>query len=956
MTAMAIFSKELPEESKEEVSLGPVGKQGSEGDFSTDLGESHIEIPNLKSAGPCRGTRTDRSGYSPVHEGGADWRGSQDPKLRLMENLSTEFRSKADIAIRNSRFPECAESCKKSVLALMEVYHLFGIKPTTRDGVKLFVKAAYKCFLRALTFCERRGVSGSWIPYFKYKLCSKFAADHGQPLPSKPEGMDPKDDPKVVLPGIYEFQEYNRLKSWQQKALSYSILMAKKGFPRASKALIKLAEEKCVKALCSKPGPDLETKLLNGFNSVALLDREGVQFQLRRTVREIFTGLRFTKEDLEVPFFPSTSANYIRSRSKLGAIGELYDGLLFGRVREFLLDFKYFEASLSQEQSDKYGPLNREEQAVLDQLFNEGQEVPLQTLGVNVDVTRFENCWKKLYWQIFNTARTERPLVQPVGLAEALKIRVISKGPPYLYTALKPLQMFMWRVLKENSIFELIGTPVTEEIIQKVIGDVQENTIDEIISGDYQASTDNLHRWVSETIASEIAQCVREGEGNEFPPVLEEMLIRSLTKHIFIDKKKKEHPQEEGQLMGSVTSFPILCIANAALCRWAMELADGRQYRVSDKVDERFDGSVFCTKQRDKLARLRVNGDDCVFRGRKAFLSGLWEDITSFAGLSSSVGKTYYSRDFCVINSVLYDLVEHSYTSGWVFSDSDGLMMDTFTVHDWRARFWVERKYINLGLLYGIKRSSGATDDATVGAESLGELHRTLSRTCPLAQWERVSGRFLRLHRETMKRYPHTPWFMPEWLGGFGLVPRSDEDRSEKDRIIAHRMRKEGTITFPVSQAAEWQMHKYVMKRLGALCLGDVRHKKILTDDEKGGYEADLSTTYQKVYKYVTIETLFCRTAQEMHVVIEGENRPDKLLRWNDDVWKMYIHEFHSSKWISPLSNEELEPFKMTEYLPFTINDEKNSQTAQENLRPIFNVERINNIPPWTPPVMVVFN
>jgi len=273
-----------------------------------------------------------------------------------------------------------------------------------------------------------------------------------------------------------------------------------------------------------------------------------------------------------------------------------------------------------------------------------------------------------------------------VGLAEALKIRVISKGPPLLYTVLKPLQKFMWETLKENKVFELIGKPVSESTMEELFG----TTLDPskiIISGDYKSSTDNLRRWVSECIARAIANRLRENK--YFSPTLEELLIRSLTGHIFVDENGIKMPQQEGQLMGSVTSFPILCIANAAMCRWAIEQSDGARYRVTDRPS---------TISRGRLCPLRVNGDDCVFWGDKARVINIWEQITAFGGLETSVGKTYYSSKFAVINSVLYD-----YIPGTIpVIDPTCKYLFTYQLGRWR-----ERRYVNLGLVFGMKRSEG---------------------------------------------------------------------------------------------------------------------------------------------------------------------------------------------------------------------------------------------------------
>jgi hypothetical protein len=483
----------------------------------------------------------------------------------------------------------------------------------------------------------------------KYKITADFSHSESQPIPAKPVGFDEiETTPGIILRGLYQTRR-KKMTKLNRRSLSYSVLMSKKGMPRANADLIRKAEEKTLEALTTPPGPLPRDMVMDGARAYHFLDKASMIEQLERTVDEMFGDLQLPVEELSKPFFPSTSANYMRSRSECGAVGELLEEVLRDCVREELLTFRYVTVDCYHEQSRVFGPLRATEQESLDALFEEGGEEVLTTLGVHMDGSRLERRWRKMYWKIFKLAINEDPLVEPVGLAEALKIRVISKGPVYLYTALKPIQRFMWTVLKRNPVFELIGTPVTEKIITKCLGDMNLYPKDVIISGDYKASTDNLHRWVSEAIARRIAFCLRKN--GQFSDILEELLVRSLIDHIFVDRDGCRFAQKEGQLMGSVTSFPVLCIANAAMCRWAMEVASGRTYHLDSRIP------------------LRVNGDDCVFRGPQDLLPLFWEEITKYGGLESSVGKTYYSRKFAVINSVLYDIVydkRDPWTEGFV--------------------------------------------------------------------------------------------------------------------------------------------------------------------------------------------------------------------------------------------------------------------------------------------------
>jgi len=89
--------------------------------------------------------------------------------------------------------------------------------------------------------------------------------------------------------------------------------------------------------------------------------------------------------------------------------------------------------------------------------------------------------------------------------------------------------------------------------------------------------------------------------------------------------------QVRGQLMGSVTSFPVLCLANYVLCRIAMEM-----------------------NPKDwGLRGLLINGDDCVFEASEEAYHR-WRDYGSRMGLSPSPGKVDYLVGRLQMNSRVF--------------------------------------------------------------------------------------------------------------------------------------------------------------------------------------------------------------------------------------------------------------------------------------------------------------
>lgn len=481
--------------------------------------------------------------------------------------------------------------------------------------------------------------------------------------------------------------------------------------------------------------------------------------------------------------------------------------------------------------------------------------------------------WSIVMDKIKELAIAEQPLVEAVGLAEALKIRVISKGPPLLYTFLSPLQKFMWSVLKDNRVFKLIGEPITAEHVQERIGVPKDEQI--IINGDYKASTDNLHSWVSECIGREIVKEIRlahvPGEGYEFNRDHEEMFIRSLIHHEYtIDGIRM--PQLEGQLMGSVTSFPVLCLANAAMCRWALEAADHKKYRLSDSPYHRS----------GKLASLLVNGDDCTLKGNRGSLRKLWETITSFGGLSTSVGKTLYSvveRPVCVLNSTTYHLI-------------DGR--------------WTHIKFVNMGILLG-KARSGTGEAAIRTYAQMGELHRKLHSSCPADVWDEVSRRFIYYNRQALGACPEIPWHMPEYLGGAGLIKKNEYsslDKSCATVIIARMGIDKRFKILKEKKNPMWIVHDHVdqvVRKLDVLeGFREVRKTTMvnLSMEFKEGLFSSVEDSYSRFYKYLTVSMLFSKTMKELFRLEVGGKKA-KVRASDLDRHNEYVRRKNNQVWIN---------------------------------------------------------
>jgi len=135
------------------------------------------------------------------------------------------------------------------------------------------------------------------------------------------------------------------------------------------------------------------------------------------------------------------------------------------------------------------------------------------------------------------------------------------------------------------------------------------------VSGDYESATDNLNISLSHLMLD----CMRRTSNNVPPTVWLE--ARKALVATFEDGRT----QQRGQLMGSLLSFPLLCLANFLAFKWA----------VPRKVP------------------LQINGDDIVFRCRPDEAEKWFKEIKE-SGLTISKGKTLVASSMFSLNSSFF--------------------------------------------------------------------------------------------------------------------------------------------------------------------------------------------------------------------------------------------------------------------------------------------------------------
>jgi len=154
------------------------------------------------------------------------------------------------------------------------------------------------------------------------------------------------------------------------------------------------------------------------------------------------------------------------------------------------------------------------------------------------------------------------------AVLEPLKVRTVTKGRAQAYNAVHGIQKWMHSSLRQHRIFQLIGHTVDEDIIKQQLALRKPGEL--LISGDYSAATDNLKIEVTKTIFEVILRRLCEDlDWSEEALRLTVLARKVLYEHIISypgSSGLEEVEQGTGQLMGSVLSFPILCIANCICC------------------------------------------------------------------------------------------------------------------------------------------------------------------------------------------------------------------------------------------------------------------------------------------------------------------------------------------------------------------------------------------------------
>jgi hypothetical protein len=195
------------------------------------------------------------------------------------------------------------------------------------------------------------------------------------------------------------------------------------------------------------------------------------------------------------------------------------------------------------------------------------------------------------------------------------KWRVIAT-PPEVDNALRPLHKAMYSHLSTQGwLLRGDAKPKSFSRFTPVEGEV-------FVSGDYESATDNLNATLQKALLEEMflsAESIPQGIKQHTL----DTYSSQLTANKRDDKDQVLFTQRRGQLMGQLTSFPLLCLVNYITFKYSVPR---------------------------KGVPVRINGDDIVFRCTPEEYE-TWADNVSKGGLTLCKGKTFVHRRGFTLNS-----------------------------------------------------------------------------------------------------------------------------------------------------------------------------------------------------------------------------------------------------------------------------------------------------------------
>jgi hypothetical protein len=391
------------------------------------------------------------------------------------------------------------------------------------------------------------------------------------------------------------------------------------------------------------------------------------------------------------------------------------------------------------------------------------------------------------------------PFSKVVALQEPLKIRIITKMQTLSTFLSSPLQRALWKYLGDFPCFDLtsrtFSTVNVFDLQSREEASFGQRPNADFVSGDYSAATDGLNIRATKMVLDVVLSKL-QGEDLLLIPHFKAVLLEQVLVYP-LEAEQDPVLQQNGQLMGSVLSFPILCILN--LFTYVQSLPEDLRLKV-------LSGRISL-----KTLAVLINGDDILFRADPhQYLR--WLSSSKSVGFTLSLGKNFVHPRFFTVNSLPLEHVSvpapatmnratHRVTwtldqtrSGSLTIPNPVTWADLDELPEWVFRpshDFTIHGYINVGLLLGVSK---AVDE------------RGRHELTPLSTWydwavlgamnpPRAHALFLHYHKEELRRQTrfgrHTlNLFAHPFLGGLGFpVPEGVVPRfSEPQRHLAARL------------------------------------------------------------------------------------------------------------------------------------------------------------------------
>lgn len=384
------------------------------------------------------------------------------------------------------------------------------------------------------------------------------------------------------------------------------------------------------------------------------------------------------------------------------------------------------------------------------------------------------------------------PFATVQSILEPLKVRVITamRGTSTFFS--KPVQKSLWDYLATFPQFELITRPFEESILDSLLdrhNSFHANEVDddrEFVSGDYAGATDSLKIAATKAALDEVCSKLK-GDDKLLIPHLRSLIDEQLLVYPPKSSDSKSGPpattkMKTGQLMGSVISFPFLCVLNF--------------YTYFKTLEPSVQREILSGRKSLKSLPVLINGDDILFKASQIEYQR-WLKAVDVLGFKLSLGKNFVHKTCLTINSLPITfspsrknppVVPSVMPSGMNWADYEELPESSFlpTVS---SRSITVHGFANLGLLIGQTKTARERDtlvplNGWYGAATSGAMYPSKMSNFFLEYHQSEIQQQTKFGNVTLNLYAHP------MLGGLGFpIPAGVEVRyDEPQRALAHRL------------------------------------------------------------------------------------------------------------------------------------------------------------------------